>query len=165
MQHLQAHWRVDYVKIPREDRRSPFASLLAEKDKREALLLYSDRHTFIAMNRYPYNPGHLLVLPRREVGNLWDLTDKERWNLWESIFLGEEMLRQALQPQGFNVGFNLGMASGAGIPSHLHCHVVPRWEGDTNFMPVIGSVKVVSQSLEALYDQLLPFFQGVDPRP
>jgi ATP adenylyltransferase len=111
------------------------------------------------MNRYPYNAGHLLALPLREVSDLCDLSAEEGSDLWMTITLAERVLRRVLQPAGFNIGFNVGSAAGAGLPEHLHCHLVPRWDGDTNLMPVLGGVRVLPQALESLYDQLLPVFR------
>jgi ATP adenylyltransferase len=112
------------------------------------------------MNRYPYNAGHLLVLPVREVGDLAELGEEESIGLWREVLLARRVLAQLLRPDGFNLGFNLGSAAGAGVPGHLHCHLVPRWDGDTNFMPVIGEVKVLPEALESLYDRLLLLFQA-----
>jgi ATP adenylyltransferase len=111
------------------------------------------------MNRYPYNGGHLLVLPLREVADLTDLDGGEGADLWRTIVLSERVLREVLNPDGFNIGFNVGSAAGAGLPGHLHCHLVPRWNGDTNLMPAVGAVRVLPQALESLYDKLLPAFQ------
>ncbi|MDR2577019.1 MAG: HIT domain-containing protein [Puniceicoccales bacterium] len=159
MQYLHAHWRINYVKISKGGRKSPFLRALRAKNRREALLLYKGPCSFALLNRYPYNPGHMLALPFREVEQLHELSEEERTDLWRTIFLCEEVLRSVMDPQGFNIGFNLGSAAGAGIPKHLHCHVVPRWERDTNFMPVIGAMKVIPQALLSLYDQLLPCFK------
>lgn len=159
MQHLHAYWRVDYVKAPKKWRKPPFLAELRSKDRRSALVLYENANSFVMLNRYPYNPGHVLAIPRREVEQMNALTGDERKELWETVFICEEAIRAAMNPDGMNVGFNFGSAAGAGIPKHLHCHIVPRWEGDTNFMPVIGSVKVMPQALTSIYDQLLPHFQ------
>jgi ATP adenylyltransferase len=110
------------------------------------------------MNRFPYTAGHLLVLSLREVADLADLTDDEAAGLMAAIRRAQRALVRTLAPDGFNIGFNVGSAAGAGMPGHLHCHVVPRWDGDTNFMPVVGGTKVLPQALEDLYDELLPHF-------
>jgi len=106
------------------------------------------------LNRYPYNAGHLMVAVRRHVGSLSALSALESSELLRVAALMERRLTRLLHPDGFNVGINVGRAAGAGIPGHLHLHVVPRWVGDTNFMPVAGQVKVMVQSLDALYDEL-----------
>ena len=117
-------------------------------------VLTSSEHTIVVLNKYPYNNGHLLVAPRRHVGDLTGLTSAERSELMEEVTRMVERLRAALHPQGFNVGINLGSVAGAGLPGHLHIHIVPRWNGDTNFMPAVGGIKVIPQSLDALWDIL-----------
>ncbi|MDR3117311.1 MAG: HIT domain-containing protein [Puniceicoccales bacterium] len=156
MRYLHAHWRIGYVRTPRERRKAPFEAALDAVSPREHLLLYRDASAFILMNRYPYNAGHLLVLPVRRVGDLAELDDGEAAGLMAGIRRAQRTLVRAMAPDGFNIGFNVGGAAGAGLPDHLHCHVVPRWNGDTNFMPVVGATKVLPQALEDLYDTLLP---------
>jgi ATP adenylyltransferase len=151
---------MEYIQTPKARSGSPFVRILNSSNGRRDLLLYRDEHSFIVMNRYPYNAGHLLVLPVREVGDFEDLTKVERRALFSSVMRAQKILKQAMQPEGFNIGFNVGAAAGAGIASHLHAHVVPRWNGDTNFMPVIGGTKVLPEALEALYDRLLPFVEA-----
>ena len=112
------------------------------------------------MNRYPYNAGHLLVLPFREVAELELLETEERHELMDLIIKAQQILTRALRPNGFNTGFNFGNAGGAGIPCHLHCHVVPRWEGDTNFMPVIGNTRVLPDSMDAMWERLNACLEG-----
>ena len=114
------------------------------------------------MNRYPYNPGHLLVLPYQEVADIEDLSKDERSCFLESTIKAKRLLTAAIKPDGFNIGVNLGEAGGAGIPKHLHLHVVPRWNGDTNFMPVLGSTRVLPQSLEAMWDWLKSVREKLD---
>ncbi|MDR0340633.1 MAG: HIT domain-containing protein [Puniceicoccales bacterium] len=147
-----------YVQTPQKGRGMPFRAAL-EGNARENLLLYRSSHSFVLMNRYPYNAGHLLALPQREVADLTDLDAEEGMDFWRTILFAERVLRKVMKPDGLNVGWNLGSAAGAGLPGHMHCHLVPRWHGDTNFMPVVGSVKVLPQALESLYDQLLSAFQ------
>ncbi len=108
----------------------------------------------LLLNRYPYTSGHLLIAPRRHVARLSDLNEAELLDLSRLTNLGIELLERVLNPQGFNVGINLGRAAGAGVPGHLHQHVVPRWAGDTNFMSVVGEVRIVPHALMTMYDQL-----------
>lgn len=159
MQSLHAHWRMEYVQEPQEKKsgRSPFRTALEDPDPRRSLVLYRAEHAFILMNRYPYNAGHLLVLPCREVADFSDMMSREVEQFFQLILKAKDVLERGLRPDGFNIGFNLGSAAGAGLPQHLHCHVVPRWSGDTNFMPVIGQTKVLNQALETLYDHLCQF--------
>lgn len=156
---LHATWRMEYVAAPRafEERAgesSPFAAMLAAEDDEANLVLWRGSHTFIVLNRFPYNAGHLLVLPKREVASLAALTAEERLDLMDALVLGQEALRRALNPDGYNIGLNLGHAAGAGIPKHLHIHVVPRWEGDTNFMPVLGDTRVLPEALARTWHKL-----------
>jgi len=155
--YLHAHWRMPYIKEPArtgEERRNPFPDILATDDPKKSLLLFKTERSFVVMNKFPYNAGHLLVLPKREVGDLEDLTDEEQTDLFGTILKAKKLLRLGLSPDGFNIGFNLGGPAGAGIPSHLHGHVVPRWSGDTNFMPVIAGARVLPEALESLWERL-----------
>jgi ATP adenylyltransferase len=131
----------------------PFTELPLLGDDRAALIVHRSRLTYLVLNRFPYNPGHLLVVPFREVIDIEELTVEERADLIEETVIGKRMLTAALKPDGFNVGFNLGRVSGGSI-DHLHAHIVPRWGGDNNFMPVIGQTRVLPQSLEATWSRL-----------
>ena len=155
MEHLHAYWRMEYVQQEKSpaDRR-PFAELPALNDDRRTLIVSRESKCFIIMNRYPYNAGHLLVLPYREVPGLEDLDEEELLCFMRSTIKAKRILSKALKPDGFNLGINLGEAAGAGIPRHLHQHVVPRWRGDTNFMPVLGSTRVLPQALAEMRDHL-----------
>jgi ATP adenylyltransferase len=155
MQHLHAYWRMDYIQAPKgAESGNPFRDLPQLGDDRRALIVHRSRLTYLLLNRFPYNAGHLLVVPYREVADLPGLTTEERTDFFATLVFGEELLRRTLRPDGFNIGVNLGSAAGAGIPGHLHAHIVPRWNGDTNFMPVIGATRVLPQALEALCDRL-----------
>jgi ATP adenylyltransferase len=156
MERLHAYWRMPYILAPKnaDAGGNPFTKILDSRNDREAYILFRGRLNYIVMNRYPYNAGHLLVLPNREVPVLDALTKEERHELMDLIIKAQNILSRALRPDGFNTGFNFGKAGGAGIPSHLHCHVVPRWDGDTNFMPVIGNTRVLPDSMDAMWERL-----------
>jgi ATP adenylyltransferase len=126
----------------------------------ESLLLYKGEHAIVVLNKYPYNNGHLLILPRRHCGEFLELTENEHRAMNHCLTRALKALQEAYQPSGFNVGLNLGSAAGAGIPEHLHYHVIPRWSGDTNFFPLIADTKVVVETLEQTYRRLLPYFEG-----
>ncbi|MEX2587417.1 MAG: HIT domain-containing protein [Actinomycetota bacterium] len=128
------------------------------EDRDGHLLLERDERILIVMNRYPYNSGHLMVAPVRHVGDLEELEPAELNRVMKGSIQCLAALRQTYAPQGFNVGFNLGSAGGAGVPGHLHLHVVPRWTGDTNFMPVVGATKVVPEGLDQTYERLKGYF-------
>ncbi|MFT3828816.1 MAG: HIT domain-containing protein [Opitutaceae bacterium] len=155
MQHLHAYWRMDYIEAPKTvPGANPFVALPELGDDRTALIVHRGTAHYVVMNRFPYNAGHLLIVPFRAVPELEQLTAAERDELMALIVFGKRVLQQALKPDGFNIGFNLGSAAGAGIPQHLHAHIVPRWSGDTNFMPVVGQTRVLPQALECMYDRL-----------
>ena len=116
------------------------------------------------MNKFPYNCGHLLVIPLRQVSKMSDLKKAEKAEYFDAIILAQEILTKAMKPDGFNVGFNLGSKAGAGIPQHLHCHVVPRWDGDTNFMPVIANTKVLPESMDFLWERLMKALKALQKK-
>ena len=120
----------------------------------ENLVVHRGRTAYLLMNRYPYSVGHLMAVPHRHVGKLGDLTAEERQEVMDLVCRAERLLERVARPQGFNVGINQGAAAGAGLEDHLHVHVVPRWEGDTNFMPVMGSARVMPQALEEMHAAL-----------
>ncbi|MFP4228316.1 MAG: HIT family protein [Salinivenus sp.] len=158
MDRMWSPWRSEYVSdaAGREppDGASLFTQLLKEDNDRENLILWRGEHVFVVMNRYPYNNGHLLILPIREVARYEELTSEEQHALAATVDRCLRWLRQTLSPEGFNVGMNLGAASGAGIPEHLHMHVVPRWEGDTNFMSTTAETRVLPEDLSTTYEKL-----------
>jgi ATP adenylyltransferase len=158
MQQLHAYWRMEYIQAPHypAESKRPFTELPASGDDRAALIVHRSRHSYLILNRFPYNPGHLLAVPFREVAELEKLRPAERADLMEEIVRGKQLLTAALKPDGFNVGFNLGAlkASGGSI-DHLHAHIVPRWNGDNNFMPVIGHTRVLPQSLDATWEKIV----------
>ena len=139
MHQLHAYWRMDYIEAPRYPAalKRPFTELPALGDDRAALIIHRTPLTYLLLNRFPYNPGHLLAVPYREVTDLEELTPAERADLMEEMTFAKRLLTAALRPDGFNLGFNLGSAAGGSI-AHLHAHIVPRWNGDNTFMPVLG---------------------------
>lgn len=154
MQHLHAYWRMDYIEAPRgQEGGNPFVELPALGDDAKAHIIHRSRLSYLILNRFPYNAGHLLAVPFRAATDLVELSPAERADLMDEIIIAKQVLTAALNPQGFNIGFNLGAAAGGSIP-HLHAHIVPRWAGDTNFMPVIGQTRVLPQSLDAMYQRL-----------
>lgn len=158
MDHLHAYWRMEYVAAPTpEDRDRLFEELPNYKDEKAVHLLWKGAHTYLVMNRYPYNAGHLLAVPFRKVPDISELSEEESADLMRTIVRGKEVLSQAIKPHGFNIGINQGEAAGAGIPGHLHAHIVPRWKGDTNFMPVLGETRVLPESLDRMWERLRAF--------
>lgn len=155
MDRLWAPWRVEYLTQPP----TPGCIFCNEGDDRELLILHKTPLARIMLNRYPYSNGHLLVSPTRHTAELSELTDAEMAELLRGAALCREVLARASSPHGFNIGMNLGKAAGAGVEDHLHLHVVPRWNGDNNFMTVLADLRVLPEALLATYDRLLPFFQ------
>jgi ATP adenylyltransferase len=154
MQQLHPYWRMDYIEAPRYPAtKKPFTELPALGDDRAALIVYRSPLSYLVLNRYPYNPGHLLAVPFREVVELEELNPAERADLMDIIITAQRLLRAVLKPDGFNLGFNVGSTAGGSIP-HLHGHIVPRWNGDNNFMPVLGQTRVLPQALDATWERL-----------
>lgn len=166
MQQLHAHWRMEYIEAPRypANMRRPFTELPALGDDRAALIVHRSQLSYLLLNRFPYNPGHLLAVPFRDVTHLADLTPAERADLFDEIIVGQDLLTRALKPEGFNIGFNLGGNVAGGSISHLHGHIVPRWNGDNNFMPVLGQTRVLPQSLDATWEKLHAAAQATPKR-
>ncbi len=156
LQQLWAPWRLSYVAAePQADRPDCFiCDGLSQSDDRRHLIVQRTEHSVVVLNKYPYNNGHLLVAPLRHVARPQDLHQAEVLDQQQQLQKMMERLNQLIKPEGYNIGMNLGRVSGAGLPGHLHWHLVPRWNGDTNFMPVLADTKVIAQSLEALYDLL-----------
>lgn len=155
MNHLHSYWRMEYIEAPEREstENNPFVSLPQLSDEEAYILIRSESH-YLVLNKFPYNAGHLMVIPFREVADLELLTPQERCDHLDMIIRAKALLTRALEPHGFNIGYNFGNAAGAGIPSHLHCHIVPRWNGDTNFMPVLGETRVLPASLQAMWKRL-----------
>jgi ATP adenylyltransferase len=141
-----------------------FCDALRDPDDGSAMILYRSDHGFVLMNAYPYNPGHVMIAPVRHTGDPQQLSRDELADLGELLQRSVKALTDEMHPDGFNVGMNLGKVAGAGVPDHLHWHVVPRWNGDTNFMTVTGEMRVLPESLEATYKKLRPRFGGRSDR-
>ncbi len=160
MDRLWSPWRARHVASFADgagvdaDGRTLFERLAASGDDEAALILWRGRHVFALLNRYPYTNGHLMLVPYRAVRDYDALTAGEQAELFSALARAIRWLRAALAPEGFNVGMNLGSAGGAAIAEHLHLHVVPRWAGDTNFMPVVGEAKVIPEALDVTYARL-----------
>jgi ATP adenylyltransferase len=151
---IWAPWRMKYIgKIKKG--KCLFCRIVKEKQDKKNHLLLRGETCFILLNTFPYNNGHLMIVPYRHSANLEDFNKEELNELMELTTKSMAWLKKALRPEGFNVGMNIGKIAGAGIEDHLHIHIVPRWNGDANFMPAIGRVKVISESLKDTYNKLL----------
>jgi len=152
MEAIWAPWRVEYFAI---DKSRDFLADAAEtNDDRAHLVVRRLKSTFLIMNRYPYAVGHLMAVPYRKVADISELTEVERLELWDQAAYAQKLLRKVVHADGFNIGLNLGSAGGAGVADHLHLHIVPRWNGDNNFMAVLGNVRVMAEALEAMWQKL-----------
>jgi ATP adenylyltransferase len=160
MDKLWAPWRMKYIQGVHKETGCIFCTKPGEDDDRGNLLLKRGRKAYVLMNLYPYNNGHLIVVPYLHTCHMDELDTETVAEMWELCRLSISILTDAFCAEGFNVGLNLGRVAGAGIDQHIHMHIVPRWNGDTNFMPVTGQTKVISQSLEEAYEVLAPHFQG-----
>ncbi len=157
MEHLWAPWRMEYIQMEK-----PTGCILCTKPTEDTdaanYILHRAGKNFIMMNSYPYNPGHLLVAPYRHLASLEELDAEERHEHIDIIGRSIEVLREVFNPAGFNVGTNIGRVAGAGIADHVHSHIVPRWQGDSNFMPVVADARVIPQALADTYQRLLGRF-------
>jgi ATP adenylyltransferase len=155
MESLHAPWRIEYILSPKPElKEGLFTRIAQSSDDAANLVVVRDRTCFALLNRYPYNGGHLMIVPYKEVPDLNGLTEEELADLWKLVRRCLNALKTVMNPDGFNVGINLGKVAGAGIADHLHIHVVPRWTGDTNFMPVIAGAGVLPDALEAIAEKL-----------
>lgn len=159
MQQLWAPWRMAYIDDGAKEQGCIFCTKYRQRDLKAGLVLTHSRYTVVMMNKYPYNNGHLLVAPKHHENSLANLTPEEYSDLSEVLRRAIEITKQVYHPGGVNVGMNLGKCAGAGIDDHLHWHIVPRWDGDTNFMPVVAETRVMPQHLADSYDRLAPHFQ------
>ena len=160
---LWSPWREKYIeKLSSPSDECIFCKMINEEKDKENLILLRGHSTFIVMNLYPYNNGHLLVVPNRHIPDINSVTDDEMLEMMNRTQISVNILKEVFSPAGFNIGINQGKVSGAGVEDHIHVHVVPRWNGDTNFMPVIGKTKVISQELIIGYNKMKKHFDKLD---
>jgi ATP adenylyltransferase len=153
MKRIWAPWRIQYIRSP-EHKGCIFCDKPQCETDEEDLILYRGKHNFVIMNAFPYNPGHLMVVPYRHLGKLEDMSTLERNDHYALVSRSVGVLRESTRTDSFNIGMNLGRVAGAGIADHVHTHIVPRWNGDNNFMPVIGETRVISESMKDIYNRL-----------
>ncbi len=153
MEHIWAPWRIKYLRMEKAE-----GCILCEKPKEnndpQNYILHRGQKNFVIMNSYPYNPGHLMIAPYRHVATLEGLTKEELHEHFEIVSRSLKVLRGVFNPAGFNIGINMGKVAGAGLEGHFHTHIVPRWQGDTNFMPVLSDVRVIPEALAETYEKL-----------
>lgn len=162
MKRLFAPWRGEYIRGSINESGCIFCEKPKEQKDRENLILYRDKLVFVIMNKFPYNSGHIMVVPFKHTADMSELTDEEMVRLFRLTDYSIRILKKRLNAQGINVGMNLGRVAGAGVDQHLHIHIVPRYNGDTNFMPILAEIKVVSEHLERTYDDLLTEFNQIE---
>jgi ATP adenylyltransferase len=153
MEAIWAPWRLEYI-LSEKEGGCIFCSMPPEEKDRENLILHRGKNHFIILNAYPYNNGHMMVVPYRHTSTLNGWSDGERSEFMELADLAVELLKMTMNPDGFNIGINMGEPAGAGIADHIHLHIVPRWSGDTNFMPVMSDTRVIPEHILATYDKL-----------
>lgn len=154
MEQLWAPWRMQYIRQGDKAGGCIFCTLPAEQKDEENLIVYRGKTGFIMLNSFPYNCGHLMAAPYKHTADMYALEDEELLSIGRLVRYSVRLLTAAMQPDGFNLGVNLGRSAGAGFVDHIHWHIVPRWNGDTNFMPVIADTKVLPESLRSTYDKL-----------
>ena len=150
---MWAPWRAEFI-LSKKEKGCVFCNRLKKKDSVKNLIVYRGGKNFVILNKFPYNAGHAMIVPKRHIAHLEKLTDAEAVEFFDLTRKTIKVIKKRLKPHSLNIGMNLGRSSGAGIPEHLHMHVVPRWQGDTNFMPVIGKTSIVSIPLEPIYKML-----------
>lgn len=159
MEKLYAPWRMEYIKGEK-----PKGCIFCKDSCRtEDLILYEGRTAFVMMNRYPYISGHLMIIPYRHVSRMQDLSPEEKLEMFDLQDISVRVLTEAMRPDGFNIGMNLGKVAGAGVDDHIHVHIVPRWSGDTNFMTVLGDTRVIPEDIYKTWSTLLPYFKKYRP--
>src|SRR3954469_8859696 len=157
MERLWSPWRMEYMTQAGKSEGCLFCNLLEESDE-EVHIVHRGDAAFVVLNAYPYNTGHLMIAPMRHVGEAGGLTPEERNEIFDLTCRSVDIIKDSMGADGFNTGMNLGEVAGAGVPGHLHMHVVPRWDGDTNFMPVVGETKVLPELLGDTAARLRPGF-------
>jgi len=161
MQYISAPWREEYVRKILKMSKCIFCQALKAESDREAFILFRGVHNFILLNKYPYTTAHLLIAPYKHTASFEKARKALTDEMIDLLKLSLKILRKEYQPHGFNTGMNLGQSAGAGVADHYHLHVILRWAGDSNFMPIVGKTKVMIENLEATYDRLFPLFQKI----
>lgn len=159
MEYISAPWREEYIKSIYKMTECIFCQALKLKDDKKAYILYRGTYNFILLNKFPYTPGHLMIAPYRHIASFERAKKEITDEMTDVLKLSLKMLKKNYNPHGFNTGMNLGHSAGAGVADHYHLHVIPRWVGDSNFMPLVGKTKITLEDLDTTYDRLLTLFQ------
>ncbi len=155
MDHIKSPGRMEYLRSKKPEG----CIFCKESIREEGLVLFEGKSCYVIMNKYPYNSGHLMIVPFRHISEIEDMSMEEKIEMIELTDMSVRIMKEVMSPEGFNIGMNVGRAGGAGVLGHLHFHIVPRWQGDTNFATVLGDVRVLPEDVEKTRDNLLPFFQ------
>lgn len=158
LEKMWAPWRMGYILSDKKENGCVFCNAYNTKNDKEKFVLYRSEHSFVIMNLYPYNAGHIMVVPNRHISSPILLTDKEQLDMFQMVNRSLDVIKNVMHPEGFNLGMNINRTAGAGIDDHIHIHIVPRWNGDTNFMSVVSDTKVISESIEETYKKLKEAF-------
>jgi len=159
LKRIWSPWRIEYIIQSKEQDECFICQILEEKKDKENLILFRGEKALVLINKYPYIAGHLMVAPKIHTSELEELDEETSKEMWDLTTKSVKLLKEAIKPEGFNIGINLGAVSGAGLKTHVHIHIVPRWTGDTNFMPILTDTRVISQALDETFDKL---FEHID---
>jgi ATP adenylyltransferase len=165
MDYIAAPWREAYVRTCHQTRGCVLCRAQRTKDDRAAYILYRGRRAFVILNRFPYLPGHLMIAPYRHLASYERAPKAVTDEMADLAKLSLRVLRRSYRPHGFNTGMNLGQSAGAGVVGHVHLHIIPRWTGDANFMPIVGRTRIVTEDLDTTFDRLFPLFRRESRRP
>ncbi len=160
MERIWAPWRIGYILSDKKENGCVFCNAFKTKKDKEKLVIHRSQHSFVIMNLYPYNAGHIMVVPNRHIDSPTLLDAQEQLDMFNTVNQTLDILKTVMHPDGFNLGMNLNRTAGAGIEDHIHIHIVPRWNGDTNFMSTISNTKVISEAIEETYDKIKKAFRG-----
>ncbi len=159
MRYIPTPWREEYVKNVFKMRKCIFCLALRKKNEKKAYILFKGKHNFIMLNKYPYTPGHLMIAPYEHLASIEEANKEITDEMTDLVKMSLKILRKKYKPQGFNMGMNLGQSAGAGVTDHYHLHIIPRWSGDANFMPIVSKTRVIIESLERTFEKLYAPFQ------
>lgn len=162
MERIWAPWRGEYINSQSDNSKCILCDLLSQKPSDTNLILYSTKYSFVVLNKFPYNNGHIMVVPKKHTSNFNELTKREFEDLNNLIKTSVNVINKTYHPQGINIGLNMGRAAGAGIDTHIHYHIVPRWNGDSNFMPIISDTKIISEHILETYKKLKKAFKELE---
>ncbi|MEO0083000.1 MAG: HIT domain-containing protein [candidate division WOR-3 bacterium] len=161
MKQIWAPWRMQYIKQCQTAKTKNDGCFLCLPNKKNSYVVYQGKYCYIMLNRFPYNPGHLMIVPYRHLGSIEQLSESESQEMFQLMNYSISALKQTMKPEGFNIGINIGNVAGAGVPDHIHIHLVPRWLGDTNFLPVLTDTKIINQALKDTKQKLKKIIKSI----